>query len=69
VGAAKWIRHADKRLNINEEAVSLTSPLSAALSRPADRFSHNSAVSPITDHLSMLNKMVVTHSGHSYQLN
>lgn len=52
VGAAKWIRHTDKRLNINEETVSLTSPLSAALSRPADRFSHNSTVSPITDHLS-----------------
>lgn len=52
VGAVKWIRHTDKRLNINEEAVSLTSPLSAALSSPTDRSSHNSTVSPITDHLS-----------------
>lgn len=52
VGAAKWIRHTDKRLNINEEAVSLTSPLLAALSSPTDRSSHNSTVSPITDHLS-----------------
>ncbi len=52
VGATKWIRHTDKRLNINEEAVSLTSPRSVALSSPADRSSHNSTASPITDHLS-----------------
>lgn len=52
VRAAKWIRHTDKGLNINEEAVSLTSPLSVALSSPADRSSHNSTASLITDHLS-----------------